>query len=109
MNKIVQSPLRILLFVAIITTFVDGLSTKVKKASPIKKVAIIGSGISGLSLAHALENSKTCAKPYLERVGLLEGDEEAGDSLFGIETHVFDSRPSLNFQAGAGVQLNGGK
>ncbi len=75
----------------------------------MKKVAIIGSGISGLSLAHALENSESCAKPYLQQVQAqgVGGSVTNGDG-YGIETHVFDSRPSLNFQAGAGVQLNGG-
>lgn len=59
---------------------------------PIRKVAIVGSGIAGLSLAQALENSPN-----------LQGNGEP------IEVTVYDSRPSLNYEAGAGVQLNGGE
>lgn len=59
---------------------------------PIRKVAIVGSGIAGLSLAHALENSPN-----------LQGNGEP------IEVTVYDSRSSLNYEAGAGVQLNGGE
>jgi len=57
-----------------------------------------------LTLAHALENSQACAKPYLDQ----KKDDTDGSS-FGIEAHVFDSRKSLNFGAGAGIQLTGGK
>ena len=53
---------------------------------PIRRVAIVGAGIAGLSLAHALES--TC-------------DD--------VEVTIFDSRPEpLDFSAGAGVQINGG-
>lgn len=53
---------------------------------PIRRVAIVGAGIAGLSLAHALES--TCD---------------------GVEVTIFDSRSEpLDFSAGAGVQINGG-
>ena len=53
---------------------------------PIRRVAIVGAGIAGLSLAHALES--TCND---------------------VEVTIFDSRPEpLDFGAGAGVQINGG-
>ena len=58
---------------------------------PIQRVAIIGTGIAGLSLAHALENSVA--------------SERASSP---IHVSLFDSRPSLSFEAGAGIQLNGG-
>jgi len=51
---------------------------------PVRKVAIIGSGICGLSLAHAL---------------LQSGD---------IEIEIFDSRTELDEKMGSGIQLTGG-
>lgn len=68
---------------------------KDKPSPPIQKVAIIGSGICGLTLAHALENSS----PQSASVSA---------STFRIESHVFDSRKSLQFESGAGIQLTGG-
>lgn len=62
---------------------------------PVERVAIIGSGIAGLSLAHALTNS-----PKLAKIST-PGSK--------IEVSLFDSRPSFDFDAGSGVQLNGGK
>ena len=54
---------------------------------PIRRVAIIGAGIAGLSLAHALHSTAT-------------------DDL---EVTIFDSRSGpLDYTAGAGVQINGG-
>ena len=54
---------------------------------PIRRVAIIGAGIAGLSLAHALHSAT-------------DGD---------MEVTVFDSRSGpLDYTAGAGVQINGG-
>lgn len=65
-------------------------STLSPQVQPIKKVAIIGAGICGLSLAHALTN-------------------DAGrTSEENIEVCVYDARPFLDLQAGAGVQLTGG-
>lgn len=80
-----------------------------KAAPPIQKVAIIGSGICGLSLAHALENSEACAKPFIDAKGALNEKSDEGSGKFGIEAHVFDSRESLNYKAGAGLQLTGGR
>ncbi len=102
----------LLLFIALFVGECHGLSTFLKSknaATPVRKVAIIGSGISGLSLAHALENSESCAMSYLQQVQAQEvGGSISNTHAYGIETHVFDSRPSLNFQTGAGVQLTGG-
>jgi hypothetical protein len=63
-----------------------------KKSSsffPIRKVAVVGMGIAGLSLAHALENS--------------------ADVSPGIEVTMFEARSNLDFKTGAGVQITGGK
>jgi len=65
-------------------------SSNNKKLPKIKQVAIIGAGISGLSLANALENS------------IISKNEEK------IQVHLYDSRKNLDFEAGAGIQVNGG-
>lgn len=52
----------------------------------VQKVAIIGAGIAGLSLAHAL---------------LAPQDSN-------IQVDIFDSRPDLDENAGSGIQLTGG-
>jgi len=58
----------------------------------IQRVAVIGSGVSGLSFAHALKNNKRF--------------EEEGQSM---EVTLFDSRSDFGFEnTGAGFQLNGG-
>jgi len=87
----------------LLIVFCDGLQTTSPQVTPIKKVAVIGCGISGLSMAHALENSPSLAKPCVDK-----GLHQTGDSSFGIQVHLFDSRSSLNFKAGAGIQLTGG-
>lgn len=85
-----------------------------KNRSPkIERVAIIGAGIAGLSLAHALENSSSCAKSFTDELNKCSSSTTAevvmSGSQFGVEAHIFDGRPSLNFGAGAGIQLTGGK
>ena len=89
------------MIVLVHSTNVHGLSSpatsapnKSNRNKPIRKIAIVGSGIAGLSLAHAFENS-----PDLFAIG--DGSP--------IKVTVYDARPSLNYEAGAGVQLNGGK
>lgn len=51
---------------------------------PVKRVAIVGAGIAGLSLAHALSKSEE------------------------IQIDIFDSRSELDENAGSGIQLTGG-
>ena len=79
------------------------------ESPPIQRVAIIGSGIAGLSLAHALENSENCAKAYTDALENANPSISVSKSSFGVQTRIYDSRPSLNFGAGAGIQLTGGK
>lgn len=83
-----------LLMLALIAPIESLSTTPTSDSPPVKRVAIIGSGIAGLSLAHALTNSPELAK------------STPGSK---IEVTLFDSRPSFDFDAGAGVQLNGGK
>lgn len=70
---------------------IEGLSSPISGKKSIKKVAIVGSGIAGLSLAHALVNS-----PDLQK------------DKASIDVSIYDSRSSMDYEAGAGVQLNGG-
>lgn len=71
---------------------VEGLSQTTSRR-PIRRVAVVGSGIAGLSLSHALTNS-------------VNVDNHDMDNNF--EVSIFDSRRSLDTTAGAGIQLNGG-
>ena len=59
---------------------------------PVRNIAVIGAGIAGLATAHAISEK------------LLSDD--GNENLLNIQ--LFDSRPSLDPTAGAGVQLNGG-
>mmetsp|Transcript_20025 Transcript_20025/g.28361 ORF Transcript_20025/g.28361 Transcript_20025/m.28361 type:complete len:521 (-) Transcript_20025:70-1632(-) len=70
------------------------LSLSPKSQQPVKRVAVIGAGITGLSLAHALENS-----PDLAALG---GNGEP------IEVTLFEARSVLDYNQGSGVQINGG-
>ena len=57
---------------------------------PVRRVAIIGSGIAGLTAAHALlrnDPSRPISSP--------------------MEVSIFDARTGLDREAGAGIQLNG--
>lgn len=58
------------------------------KTRPIKRVAVIGSGIAGLGVAHALNS--------------FSHDDD------NLQVSLFDGRTALNPQDGAGIQLNGG-
>eukprot|EP00592_Proboscia_alata_P001311 CAMPEP_0194374204 /NCGR_PEP_ID=MMETSP0174-20130528/22580_1 /TAXON_ID=216777 /ORGANISM="Proboscia alata, Strain PI-D3" /LENGTH=516 /DNA_ID=CAMNT_0039153617 /DNA_START=222 /DNA_END=1769 /DNA_ORIENTATION=- len=71
---------------------------------PIKRVAIIGSGICGLSLAHALTNNscRNSATSSTTTVTTRGGDDEK------IDVCLYDSREFLDCKSGAGVQLTGG-
>mmetsp|Transcript_36187 Transcript_36187/g.66418 ORF Transcript_36187/g.66418 Transcript_36187/m.66418 type:complete len:520 (-) Transcript_36187:31-1590(-) len=85
--------IRSLILVAVATCMcadpVNSLSSVANKPGrPIKKVAVIGSGIAGLGVAHALTS--------------LSNDED------NMEVSLFDARSGLNSQDGAGIQLNGG-
>ncbi len=64
-----------------------------KRQKPIERVAIIGAGIAGLTLAHALKN---------------DASFKGKDAADNLEVTIFESRNKLDFQAGSGVQLNGG-
>jgi hypothetical protein len=59
-----------------------------KAPRPIKRIAIIGSAISGLGVAHALDS--------------LSDDKDE------LELSLFDARSKFDTQNGAGIQLNGG-
>lgn len=72
----------------------QGGATSGLDRKPVRRVAVIGAGISGLSLAHALTNSDRSINRRAENENL--------------EVSVFDSRESLDYSAGSGVQLNGG-
>lgn len=82
------------LFVFCSWVSVESLSSKTTKSrqKPIERVAIIGSGIAGLSLAHALTNSPTLS----------------GGSQGKVKVSLYDSRKSFDYSLGAGIQLNGG-
>jgi hypothetical protein len=85
----------VLFFLAPSFPLVSSLSTNYAsktRQKAIERVAVVGAGISGLSLAHALKNSPS----------LSDGSQAS------LEVSIFDSRKSLDYTAGSGVQLNGG-
>jgi hypothetical protein len=79
------------LLVAVVSLSPDATSLS-SQNKPIERVAIIGAGIAGLSLAHSLTNSPTLATGFQGSMGV----------------SIYDSRDSLNYKLGAGMQLNGG-
>ena len=74
-------------FVQIAVESLSSVATE-PKTRPIQRVAVIGSGIAGLGVAHALDS--------------LSHDDD------NLEVSIFDARTKLNPQDGAGIQLNGG-
>ena len=68
---------------------IKGIQSQQQK--PIRKVAIIGSGIAGLSLAHALENSDACARPYLDALSSDDGGTVSTDSTVSTVSTVSTS------------------
>ncbi|EED95695.1 predicted protein [Thalassiosira pseudonana CCMP1335] len=58
---------------------------------PVQKVAIIGSGIAGLALAHAFLSNNPSSSNNNK-----------------IQIDIFDSRTNLDEKAGSGIQLTGG-
>ena len=80
-----------------------------KSPPPIKRVAIIGAGIGGLSLAHVLGNSEECASMFLDKVKKSDVTwNPKSSSVAGIDVQLFEARSNLDFSAGSGVQLTGG-
>lgn len=88
-----SSRLPLLPLLYVITSCLYGACLGLSAPRPIKRIAIIGSGISGLSVAQALTNNVNHHK--------------SASSLFEV-VDIFDSRASLDTTAGAGIQLNGG-
>jgi len=66
-------------------------SIKSLDRKPIRRVAIIGSGIAGLATAHALVSTTTTSNTQQN----------------SIDVSVYDARKGLDRGVGAGIQLNG--
>jgi len=91
MAAVSDRSIRLLLCLLLLSARADAFSSNERR--PAKRVAIVGTGIAGLSVAHALTNS-----PLLE--------QEYGS--FAFDVSMFEARKKLDIKAGAGVQLNGG-
>ena len=69
------------------STTLNDIPTKSTRQQPIERVAIIGAGIAGLSLAHALRS-----------INLMNDDGNAKP----IQIDIFDSRQELDEKSGSG-------
>ena len=69
------------------STTLNDIPTKSTQQQPIERVAIIGAGIAGLSLAHALRSTN-----------LMNDDGNAKP----IQIDIFDSRQDLDEKSGSG-------
>ena len=77
----------------LLITWYIPVATPLSPPRPLRRVAVIGSGVAGLSLAHALANESLLAK---------------NNKSDGFQVSIFDARSNLNTKAGAGIQLSGG-
>lgn len=78
-----------------------------QKQKPVQRVCIVGAGIAGLTLAHGLTNSPSLMMTRQEG-GTTATTTTTTAAVTKVSVSVFDSRPSLDYTAGSGVQLNGG-
>ena len=81
-----------LLWIATVVSLSSNNAVAVNPNKPIERVAIVGTGIAGLSLAHALANSPSLSDGF-------RGN---------MEVSLYDSRKALDYTLGAGMQMNGG-
>ena len=78
---------------------------------PVKRIAIIGAGISGLAVTHALINhvNHQPSSPHPNQPSTPVNNQYQPTSSYCYDAiDVFDARPKLDETAGAGIQLNGG-
>jgi salicylate hydroxylase len=76
-----------------LTILSEALSSPGTNRRSIHRVAVVGTGIAGLAVAHALSNSPSLQEQY---------------GCGPMEVTLFDVRSELDLTAGAGIQLNGG-
>jgi hypothetical protein len=82
-----------------------------RKAShhPVERVAIIGGGIAGLSLAHALLSSNMRDELLAKAGAEAEAEAEGGSAATGMNVEIFESRSGFDYEkSGSGIQLTGG-